>query len=749
MTTSARDALINWDTYANNPLWDTIDGRSQTIVIIDSGADLNHRMFGLVPSGDTISDRIIYSYDFSDGNDADASDTSGHGTHVASIAAGSSFIGSHGMATGANLIILKVFPDNSNSGASIDVIEALQWVNENASQYNIAAVNLSLGQKVNIRDYNNDPTDDDAILSQLAARGIAVVAASGNNYSDFNSVGVADFAADPNTIAVGSVTDAGVIADYSQRSPYIYQILAPGTRVDGADQNGETTIKSGTSMAAPTVTGTIALIQDLSTQIFHHHNLSSGLTPLSFDEVKLMLNRSGTLIEDEVLGGYYDIINVEGALNSTVNYWGQARTDYGRTEYTLYGWIGDDSLTAQDRFGSFGRTYGIDHTILGGDGNDFLTGKKGDDLIEGGEGNDVIQGGSGENTLYGNGGDDTLTAGIFMHGGSGNDTINANNSLLGTLNGGEGIDKLTTNSMNDGTIYDLAAGTIVYGAVTQTAVSFEDVRASNANEFIYGTDGNNILSGGSGDDELNGRAGRDQLFGDEGNDRIYYDPDDDLANVQGGADIDTLIVLGGALPFDFDLLAHGFEIAEHSFGISSGAQRDTYDEYWQRTDRTIYQADGSRSETVFDPTNATDTVQVDNNFDTSGAYVSQTAFYDAGGRWAAQFNIPGANDYIYNYFDAADQLDYTNGRFDTGLTFLEDTDQGNQFDWTNKYAVNTASNQADYQYDYYDNGTRSYLDHDQNNTEIYLYQYTFYDASNVVDYYYGKYNDGSDFYFDL
>ena len=269
-------------------------------------------------------------------------------------------------------------------------------------------------------------------------------------------------------------------------------------------------------------------------------------------------------------------------------------------------------------------------------------------------------------------------------------------------------------------------------------------------ENATGGSGADTITGNAADNVLIGGSGSDKLFGGAGNDRITYDATDDLANVLGGADTDTLVVIGGSAPVSFDLAAHQFELAEHSFGLGGGAsQKDNYNSGWQRTDRTIYQADGSRSETVFDPTNATDTVQVDNNFDTSGTYVSQTAFYDVGGRWSAQFNIPGANDYIYNYFDAADQLDYTNGRFDTGLTFLEDTDQGNQLDWTNKYAVNTASNQADYQYDYYDNGTRSYLDHDQNGAEIYLYQYTFYDASNVVDYYYGKYNDGSDYYFDL
>ena len=277
----------------------------------------------------------------------------------------------------------------------------------------------------------------------------------------------------------------------------------------------------------------------------------------------------------------------------------------------------------------------------------------------------------------------------------------------------------------------------------------DDLDGLEGNDDLSGGDGEDTLSGQEGNDELDGGAGMDQMDGGAGDDRVHWDASDDLPNVRGGADTDTLVISGGDVPVSFDLAAHEFELAEHSFGITGGAQRDTYNASWQRTDRTIYQDDGSRSETIFDPTNATDTVQIDNNFDTTGAYVSQFGYYDAGGRWAATFNLPGANDYIYNYFDAADQLDYTVGGFDDGRTFLEDTDQGNLNDWTNKYAVNTAAGAADYQYDYYDNGTRSYLEHDQDGVEIYLYQYTFYDASNVADYYYGKYNDGTDYYFDL
>ena len=432
----------------------------------------------------------------------------------------------------------------------------------------------------------------------------------------------------------------------------------------------------------------------------------------------------------------------------------------------------------------------ISTTIRGENSADTITGSSVSDSIQGNGGADVIRAGLGVDSSNGGDGDDTLqyasgevASGEIIDGGNDDDTIqllggdinfsgasvtsiealefaSGSANTTATFNSsqiGSGLsssaqiidDNNQFNQINifmNGPALDLSNWTFSGGnpgILINGSFSFQalNITGSTISEDIDGGDGADIIDGGLGQDLIDGGAG---------DDRITYDALDNLFHVRGGADIDTLVVSGGSAPFSFDLAAQEFEHAEHSFGIGGGAaQRDTYNDVWQRTDRTIYEADGSRSETIFDPTNGTDTVQIDNNFDTEGNYVSQTGFYDNGGRWAATFDNPGANDYLYNYFDSLDRLDTTVGAFDDGRTFLEDNDQGNLNDWTNKYAVNTAANEADYQYDYYDDGTRSYLEHDQDGVEIYLYQYTFYDASNVADYYYGKYNDGTDFYFDL
>jgi subtilisin family serine protease len=91
---------INATEYFSDPSYSRFDGSGYSIAILDTGADLDHPAFGPDLNSDGIGDRIAYQQDFAD-NDFDASDVNGHGTNVASIAAG--------IASGANIIILKVF----------------------------------------------------------------------------------------------------------------------------------------------------------------------------------------------------------------------------------------------------------------------------------------------------------------------------------------------------------------------------------------------------------------------------------------------------------------------------------------------------------------------------------------------------------------------------------------------------------------------------------------------------------------
>ena len=76
--------LINMDDFRNDPRFAGIDGSGFATVILDTGIDLDHPYFGPDGDSDGVADRIVYHYDFANG-DADASDYHGHGSNVSSI----------------------------------------------------------------------------------------------------------------------------------------------------------------------------------------------------------------------------------------------------------------------------------------------------------------------------------------------------------------------------------------------------------------------------------------------------------------------------------------------------------------------------------------------------------------------------------------------------------------------------------------------------------------------------------------
>lgn len=273
--------LINIDDFRADPRFAGINGNGFAAVILDGGIDLDHPFFGSDSNGDGISDRIVYQYDFADG-DGDASDVDGHGSNVSSIVASSDST-YKGMAPGADIIHLKVFEDSGDGNFSY-IEQALQWVVNNAATYNIASVNMSLGDGDN---YTTSQTlygiNDE--LAALNAMDIIVASASGNGfYTHGSAQGVAYPSADPNSLSVGAVydedvgpvswqsgardlsSDADRIASFSQRHGTLSDIFAPGPFSTGAGANGGLETQGGTSQASPHIAGIAILAQQLATQ---------------------------------------------------------------------------------------------------------------------------------------------------------------------------------------------------------------------------------------------------------------------------------------------------------------------------------------------------------------------------------------------------------------------------------------------------------------------------------------------------
>lgn len=303
--TDVSGPLINLNDFRADPRFAGINGNGFSTVILDTGIDLNHSYFGPDANSDGVADRIVYQYDFADG-DADASDRDGHGSNVSSIVASSDSVHT-GMAPGADIIHLKVFKDIGDGNFGY-VEQALQWVVANADTYNIASVNMSLGDGEN---WNTNQTlygiSDE--IAALAAKDVMVVSAAGNGFYEFGSTpGVSYPAADPNSLAVGAAYDSNAggfmygsgaqayttgadrIAPFSQRHSTLTSIFAPGAPITGAGPTGGTVTIHGTSQAAPHIAGIAALAQQLAEQTIDRR--------LTLDEFQNLLSTTGVTIND-------------------------------------------------------------------------------------------------------------------------------------------------------------------------------------------------------------------------------------------------------------------------------------------------------------------------------------------------------------------------------------------------------------------------------------------------------------------
>jgi hypothetical protein len=318
--------------FRTDPRFAGIDGSGFSVVVIDTGIDVDHPFFGPDNDGDGVADRIVYQYDFAD-DDPDASDTNGHGSNVTSIVASEDSTYT-GMAPGANIIHLKVFADGSGSYQYEDLEQALSWVVENTEEFNIASVNMSIGG-LNLQgaitadilaDVIADPTVSNPVgemaedfvgtsqlLEQIVAKDVIVVSASCNDFRTFESTpGVGYPSADVNSLSVGAVFDSSnlppdslgpcngfaqafsaapdVIAPWSQRDPVLTDIFAPGPDSTGADANGGIVTYGGTSQASPHIAGIAALAQQLAVETLGRR--------LTFEEFRTLLQETGVTIFD-------------------------------------------------------------------------------------------------------------------------------------------------------------------------------------------------------------------------------------------------------------------------------------------------------------------------------------------------------------------------------------------------------------------------------------------------------------------
>lgn len=192
--------------------------------------------------------RASYGYSAVGGS---ASDSQGHGTHVAGTVAGSTY----GVAKKASVIAVKVF--SGNSGSTSDVIDGYTWaVNDIISKGRTskAAINMSLGGGYS-SSFNN-------AVNTAYSRGVATAVAAGNDGRNAASYSPASAA---NAITVGAIQSNLAEAYYSNYGS-VLDIYAPGTSVTSAwiGSNSATNTISGTSMASPHVCGILLYLQSVN-----------------------------------------------------------------------------------------------------------------------------------------------------------------------------------------------------------------------------------------------------------------------------------------------------------------------------------------------------------------------------------------------------------------------------------------------------------------------------------------------------
>lgn len=217
-----------------------VTGKGATIAIIDTGVDLDHPEF---------QGRIITGYDFVD-KDERANDGNGHGTHVAGTIGGANDgVGVTGVAPDASIMPIRVLGDDG-FGLTSDIIAGIYWATNNGAD----VINLSLGGDRPSRAMSD-------AIAYASNKGSVVVMAAGN--SGEQTTGYPAAYAVSHGIAVGAANKSKDIADFSNRagSTTLEYVTAPGVNIYSAIPGGGYDSFSGTSMAAPHVSGLAGLLK--------------------------------------------------------------------------------------------------------------------------------------------------------------------------------------------------------------------------------------------------------------------------------------------------------------------------------------------------------------------------------------------------------------------------------------------------------------------------------------------------------
>jgi serine protease AprX len=493
-------------------VWESLGytGAGVGIAVLDSGIatwhdDLTNSSSTAYPYG---NQRVSKFVDFVGGR-TQPYDDNGHGTHVAGSILGNGYDSTgekSGVAPGASLVSIKVL-DADGQGTISQIIAGLNWVAANYRTYNIRVANLSIGAAIR-ESYWTDPLT--LAAKAVADKGITVVTAAGNlgqnangqlqwggitapgnapwvltvgasstmgtltraddRMADFSSAGPTwvDFAAKPDLVApgVGTVSLATPGSTlYGWNAPYL---------LDGAVGLGYKPYLalSGTSMAAPVVAGTVALMLEANPRLTpnlvkallqYTSQTYPGYSPLrqgagflnALGAVRLAKFYAGNRVGErmpvqkvwsqQIIWGNHQLTG--GYINPRANAW-TTGTVWGAATTLMAG--GDNIVWGT--------------ACHGGDCDNIVWGthdSNGDNIVWGthdGNGDNIVWGtmGGGDNIVWGTWGGDNIVWGTACHGGD------CDNIVWGTV-GGDNI-VWGTGSIGDNIVWGTVGGdNIVWG----------------------------------------------------------------------------------------------------------------------------------------------------------------------------------------------------------------------------------------------------------------------------------------------
>ena len=552
--------------------WGSSVGAGATVAVIDTGVDTTHPDLagqlwnnpGEVPGNGLDDDGNggvddLHGWNYGANNNdvgpvMTGTGPNGHGTHVAGIiAAASNRQGTIGLAPAAKIMVLNVADPGaanpqSTSSSSSNIIRGVLYAAAEGAQ--VASISLSGGA----------PTSEYDAPFQAVAGQISILVSAGNNAQNLDQTGRWPcMAAAPNLRCIGSSQRDDTISPESNFSDHHVDLFAPGNQILSTRVGGGYDLRTGTSMATPLASATVALM----VQAFPSLSPIERLDRLALgDRPRALAGRSvsgvrlnAALALGASAGGPSPFSN---SLSPATSRAGQAVTvtavnppaGASSFRYSFRSELstGDRRESVEDgpstsfrlpqdedcdqsyrlnvsvvalmpdgsRISSEPKAYAIRCQLTGNDDTGkvlrlFGDGKLGSsraDRLRGGSRGDALMGRGSTDRLLGGGGGDLLA------GGEGGDRLygEAGDDMIGGENGKDRS----------------------YGGAGDDIIADEE-----GNDLLAGGSGNDILLGGLGSDRLDGGLGNDLLYGQSGNDRLTGGPGSGKDRLYGGPGVDA------------------------------------------------------------------------------------------------------------------------------------------------------------------------------------------------------------------